>query len=114
MADARGITRPLAKYSLYANSGQLTYVGDGRTGKTTNYFYLGAGLVASQEKVTSTGATTVMYQHTDALGSPVAVTNQSRVVVERSEYEPYGQQIFNRAETDGRVIRGMCSIPRRA
>ncbi len=31
------------------------------------------------------------YQHTDALGSPVVVTNGPHAVLERNEYEPYGQ-----------------------
>src|SRR5690606_5244115 len=34
---------------------------------------------------------TIRYQHTDALGSPVAITNESKGVVERTEYEPYGE-----------------------
>lgn len=38
-------------------------------------------------------AQTVRYIHTDALGSPVAVTNASRTVIEISEYEPYGQLV---------------------
>ncbi|MFA1261952.1 RHS repeat-associated core domain-containing protein [Xanthomonas axonopodis pv. fascicularis] len=33
------------------------------------------------------------YIHTDALGSPVAVTNASGQVVERTFYEPYGAQV---------------------
>ncbi|AGH77355.1 RHS repeat-associated core domain-containing protein [Xanthomonas citri pv. citri] len=37
--------------------------------------------------------TTVEYIHTDALGSPVAVTNASGQVVERTFYEPYGAQV---------------------
>ena len=37
--------------------------------------------------------TTVRYVHTDALGSVVAMTDENRVVVERREYEPYGQQL---------------------
>ena len=35
----------------------------------------------------------VRYVHTDALGSVVALTDQSRTVVERREYEPYGTQL---------------------
>lgn len=38
-------------------------------------------------------AQTVVYLHTDALGSIVAVTDESRNVVERREYEPFGLQI---------------------
>ncbi|MEA5668060.1 RHS repeat-associated core domain-containing protein [Stenotrophomonas sp. MH1] len=37
--------------------------------------------------------TTVEYIHTDALGSPVAVTNASGNVIEREVYEPYGSPI---------------------
>ena len=45
-------------------------------------------------------AQTVVYYHTDALGTPVAVTDSSGNVVERSEYEPYGS-LLNRPLTDG-------------
>ncbi|WP_255323069.1 RHS repeat-associated core domain-containing protein [Lysobacter sp. K5869] len=34
--------------------------------------------------------TTIEYVHTDALGSPVAVTDAAQNVVERLQYEPYG------------------------
>ncbi|WP_081770171.1 RHS repeat-associated core domain-containing protein [Luteimonas huabeiensis] len=37
--------------------------------------------------------TRVKYIHTDTLGSVVAVTDASRTVLERREYEPYGQQL---------------------
>ncbi|KAF1707366.1 peptidoglycan DD-metalloendopeptidase family protein, partial [Pseudoxanthomonas sacheonensis] len=33
------------------------------------------------------------YQHTDALGSPVAVTNEAGTVIDRTNYEPYGAAI---------------------
>ncbi|PPT26960.1 hypothetical protein XabCFBP2524_22360, partial [Xanthomonas axonopodis pv. begoniae] len=39
------------------------------------------------------GAESVTYQHTDALGSPVATTNAAGQVVERTQYEPYGAAI---------------------
>lgn len=38
-------------------------------------------------------AQTVVYIHTDALGSVVAETDANRNVLERREYEPYGQQL---------------------
>lgn len=44
--------------------------------------------------------TTVEYIHTDALGSPVAVTNASGAVIERTVYEPYGA-VINRPVTNG-------------
>lgn len=41
----------------------------------------------------SISAQTVRYIHTDALGSVVAVTDASRNIIERREYEPYGTQL---------------------
>ncbi len=37
--------------------------------------------------------TVVRYVHTDALGSVAVITDQNRTVVDRREYEPYGQQL---------------------
>lgn len=45
--------------------------------------------IASQ----ASAQTVVEYVHTDALGSPVAVTNQAGTVIERNDYEPYGAVI---------------------
>lgn len=42
---------------------------------------------------TAKAQTTVEYVHTDALGSPVAVTNQAGAVIDRNDYEPYGAVI---------------------
>jgi len=41
------------------------------------------------------GQTTVEYIHTDALGSPVAVTDTAGVVRERKIYEPYGTGVVH-------------------
>lgn len=38
-------------------------------------------------------AQVVEYVHTDALGSPVAITNEAGQVIERTDYEPYGNAI---------------------
>ena len=43
---------------------------------------------------------TVYYYYNDAQGSPVAVTDASGNVIERTQYAPYGQ-VLNRAEHDG-------------
>lgn len=51
---------------------------------------------------------TVEYIHTDALGSPVAVTDAAGNVIERTVYEPYGAQV-NRAVTDGPGFTGHVS-----
>ncbi|WAC63611.1 RHS repeat-associated core domain-containing protein [Pseudoxanthomonas sp. SL93] len=55
-------------------------------------------LVAVAQFAAAQGAlaqTVVEYLHTDALGSPVAVTNQAGQVIERNDYEPYGAVIGN-------------------
>ena len=46
---------------------------------------LAAGILSAAQ-----AAETVEYIHTDALGSPVAVTDANGVVIERTTYEPYG------------------------
>lgn len=53
-------------------------------------------------------AQTVIYYHTDALGSPAATTDASGNVIERSEYEPYGQ-LLNRPVSDGPGYAGHVS-----
>ncbi|WP_379654938.1 RHS repeat domain-containing protein [Pseudoxanthomonas sp. UC19_8] len=50
-------------------------------------------------------AQTVEYIHTDALGTPIAVTDASGNVVERSEYAPYGA-LLNRPAQDGPGFTG--------
>ncbi|KAB7770986.1 MULTISPECIES: RHS repeat-associated core domain-containing protein [Xanthomonas] len=45
-------------------------------------------------------AQTVRYVHTDGLGSVVLVTDNNRNIVERSEYEPYGN-LLNHPISDG-------------
>lgn len=54
-------------------------------------------------------AATVEYIHTDALGSPVAVTNASGQVIERREYEPYGRQLVPTALSNGPGYTGHVS-----
>ena len=54
-------------------------------------------------------AATVEYIHTDALGSPVAVTNSAGVVIERREYEPYGRQLAPTTVADGPGYTGHVS-----
>jgi RHS repeat-associated protein len=79
-------------YSLYAQSGQLLFQRDERSSKRRQYIYLGGSLVAESDLPLTGGTATVTYQHTDALGTPIAITNSSKTVIERREYEPYGYQ----------------------
>jgi len=91
--------------SVYSNAGELLYQRNDRTGKATDYIMLNGDLVATIERPLAGGTGTVTYQHTDALGSPVAVTNASRTVIESSEYVPFGR-VGNRAARDGAGYTG--------
>ncbi|GAB3060901.1 hypothetical protein GCM10027214_27440 [Stenotrophomonas tumulicola] len=79
-------------FSLYGNDGALLYE-QRRDRGNTDYVHLGARLLATRNNGV------VTWQHTDALGSPVASTNGSGAVVERKQFEPYGASVG--AATDG-------------
>jgi RHS repeat-associated protein len=81
--------------SQYSQSGQLLYDENYRASgrKANEYVYFGGSLVATRERNIDTNASVIKFQHTDALGSPVAVTNQAGQVIERNDYEPYGAVI---------------------
>ena len=91
--------------SQYSQNGQLLQVTDTQSGFTSSYLSLGGSLVVIRKKSIATGGITAEYQHTDALGTPVAVSDANRNVIERSEYEPYGQ-LLNRAQHDGPGFTG--------
>lgn len=84
--------RPNAPLSvfMYSQAGQVLYVEDGIKAQSTVNIYLGNTLLATRSTAHATGALTERYQHTDSLGSPVAVTDTNRAVVERTSYAPYG------------------------
>ena len=85
--------------SQYAQNGQLMYQSSDRTATGTDHIYLGGSLIAQREQPTS-GAAVVKYIHTDALGSPVAVTNANgTAILELMEYEPYGKGLFGGSGT---------------
>jgi RHS repeat-associated protein len=73
--------------SQYSQSGQLVYQEDSTQG-SSEHIYLAGSLIA-----TRINGAAIKYQHTDALGSPVAVTNEAGTVIERNDYEPYGAVI---------------------
>ena len=93
-----------SKYSLYTQGGQLAYASDARAGRGYNYIYLGGSLVAERSFPTGTTNYTVEYQHTDALGTPVATSTASKQIT-KSDYEPYGK-VLNRAVQDGPGFTG--------
>ncbi len=86
--------------SQYANSGQLLYQENNKLSKRIDYIYLGNSLVAYRERPLASSTETLKYQHTDALGSPIAVTDTAKTTIESSEYEPFGQ-IVNKPLFDG-------------
>ncbi len=79
--------------SQYTSDGKVFFQWDEIQNKRQYHLYLGNNLVATREVPLAGGALTTKYQHTDALGSPVAVTNESGMVIERHDYEPYGAVI---------------------
>ena len=79
--------------SQYSQSGQVLYTEDYRAGKNFEHIYLAGSLIADRVWTHSTQSLQSLFKHTDALGSPIAVTNQAGTVIERNDYEPYGAVI---------------------
>jgi RHS repeat-associated protein len=80
---------------FYSSAGRILYStivgGSSGAGSATRYVYLGQRLIA--ETKTAGSASTTRYIHTDGLGSPVAHTDASGAVVDRSHYEAYGANV---------------------
>jgi hypothetical protein len=89
----RDTVNGLSKHSHYLQNGQLSMVGDSRANDVTEYVYLGGSLIATRARDVTTNVYTTTYQHTDALGTPVATTGSTGAFIEKSEYEPFGQQV---------------------
>jgi RHS repeat-associated protein len=87
-------------YSHYTLDGRLVMSSNKRTGKVRDYVQLNGSLLGILERDEATGVYTTLFHHNDALGSPVAVTDLNRAVVEKTEYAPYGKAL-NRAMRDG-------------
>ncbi len=85
--DADGKTT----YWIYSQSGQVLYTSEARRSQNLSYIYLGNTQIATRAFAWGTGAITVSYQHTDALGSPVAESNSAGTVTKRNSYAPYGE-----------------------
>jgi len=79
--------------SQYSQSGQILYTEDYRAGKNFEHIYLAGSVIADRVWTHATQSYSALFKHTDALGSPVAVTNQAGTVIERNDYEPYGAVI---------------------
>ncbi|MCY7354816.1 MAG: hypothetical protein LH470_07035, partial [Lysobacter sp.] len=79
----------------YSQAGQMLFGWKGPTQETTQeHVYLNGSLVATiDHSWPSNAILSTKYQHTDALGSPVAVTNEAGQVIDRTQYEPFGAAI---------------------
>jgi RHS repeat-associated protein len=72
------------KVQVYGQDGQLLMSNHSSQG-LTRHIYLGRRLIAESNSLAGTS-----YDHTDALGSPVARTNTNGQILSRTRYEPYG------------------------
>lgn len=84
----------------YSQAGQLMFTQDVAGNRNIEHIYLGTSLVAVRQSTVDGFGTHVRYQHTDALGSPIAATDASQGIFERTGYEPFGAQVL-RPLTDG-------------
>jgi RHS repeat-associated protein len=80
-------------FSLYGQLGQLWYHEYDAKSLAVENVYLAGSLIASREYNWVANTFTTKYHHTDALGSPVAITNAAGQVTERTNWEPYGAAI---------------------
>lgn len=80
-------------FSLYGQSGQLWYQEYDAKALAVENVYLAGSLIATYEYNWNADTFVTKYHHTDALGSPVAVTNAAGQVTDRTDWEPYGAAI---------------------
>jgi RHS repeat-associated protein len=104
----------------YSQSGQMLFSSDwggpdNQAQQTHENVYLAGSLIATIDRAWPSNAVlATKYQHTDALGSPVAVTNASGQLIERMDYEPWGAIIGNPARSGmgytGHVMDGATGL----
>jgi RHS repeat-associated protein len=99
--DADGKTT----FWIYSQSGQVLYTSEARRNQNLAYIYLGNTQVATRAVAWGSGTATIRYQHTDALGSPVAETDILRNIVKRNSFTPYGET-FGSTVVDGTGYTG--------
>lgn len=76
-------TDAINRIQVYSQENKLLYQKPG-TATGTKYIFLNNHFVAE------VGVNGTQYDHTDALGSPVALTNATKTVFSRTRYEPFG------------------------
>jgi RHS repeat-associated protein len=72
------------RIQVYSQDGKLLYVKPSNAPTGTRYIHLHNHVIAE-----ATGSS-VVYDHTDGLGSPVALTDATGKLISRTRYEPYG------------------------
>jgi RHS repeat-associated protein len=72
------------RIQVYSQDGKLLYTKPSNAANGTKYIHLHNHVIA---EVTGTA---VQYDHTDGLGSPVALTDATGKLISRTRYEPYG------------------------
>ncbi|WP_157499858.1 Ig-like domain-containing protein [Lysobacter sp. Root983] len=117
--------RPDTTYSrsFYNLDGQMVMSEDHHTAEAQNdsrpeltvpHVYLNGSLLATIEWNRAAGNGQVKYHHTDALGSPIAVTNAAGAVIDRTDWEPYGAAIgktnYNGVGYTGHVMDGATGL----
>ncbi|KRA21044.1 hypothetical protein ASD69_07070 [Lysobacter sp. Root604] len=87
----------LLEWFQYSQAGQYLFSSKltaGGAQTTQENVYLGGSVIATiDHNWPSNTIIATKYQHTDALGSPVATTSTSGALIERTNYEPYGSAI---------------------
>lgn len=109
--------------SFYNLDGQLVMSEDHHTAEAQNdshpeltvpHVYLNGSLLATIEWNRAAGNGQLKYHHTDALGSPIAVTNAAGAVIDRTDWEPYGAAIgkpnYNGVGYTGHVMDGATGL----
>jgi len=79
-----------ATWYQYSRAGQLLYADNQKLSRTHAYIYLSGNLVAKRT-IPYGGSPDLNYQHTDGLGSLVAVTDAAGTVIRRERMTAYGE-----------------------
>ncbi|MQP76641.1 hypothetical protein CQ393_12145 [Stenotrophomonas sp. MYb238] len=80
-------------YEVYSLDGKLLWQRDEQLGLRFQHIYLGGSLVASRRMPIGETVYGTIYRHTDALGSPIAATDELGNTLQTTEHEPYGKML---------------------
>ena len=80
-------------YEMYSLDGKLLWQRDEQLGLRFQHIYLGGSLVASRRMPIGETVYGTIYRHTDALGSPIAATDELGNTLQTTEHEPYGKML---------------------